>query len=188
MPEKSFNYGIIGPGRPDDLQIAEIERMCGVKFNVVHYSSSNSIQTDILTGDLDAGTVSCNRPNYVGHQSFQVLALYAEKVPDDYAVHELPFIAAYGDELGYKWSDAKYLPLENGGTSVIIGAKTDPAIVDALKECLRRLSKNEAYKTQLRPLTYPFMMEENDALVQVKKIADAMKEAASLQQQQENGK
>jgi tripartite-type tricarboxylate transporter receptor subunit TctC len=177
-PEKSYNYGILGPNRPDDLQIAELESFCGVKFNVVHYGSSNAVQTDVLTGDLDAGTISCNRPNYVGHKSFDVLALYGKVLPEEYPVHELPLLGDFEEELGFKWENAKYLPLENGGTSVIIGAKTDPAIVDVYKDCLRKVSQIEAYKEQMRRLSFPYMMEEEEALGQVRAVATAVGEAA----------
>jgi tripartite-type tricarboxylate transporter receptor subunit TctC len=180
-PEKSYNHGIVGPGRPDDLQIAEIEKFCGVKFNIVHYGSSNAIQTDILTGDLDTGTIGCNRVNYVGHKNFDVLALYGKTVPDDYPVHELPLLGSFEEELGFKWEDAKYIPLENGGTSVLIRAKTDPAIVEVYKDCLRKVSQIEAYKEQIRRLSYPYMMEEEEALAQLKAVAAAVAEAAARQ-------
>jgi tripartite-type tricarboxylate transporter receptor subunit TctC len=179
-PGKRYNHGIVGPGRHDDLQIAEIEKMCGIKFNIVHYGSSNAIQTDILTGDLASGTIGCNRQNFVSNESFNVLALYGKSVPDDFPVHGLPFFADYADELGFKWEDAKYIPLVNGGTSVLINAKTDPAIVEAYKECLRRVSKNEKFREQIRNTSYPSFSEEKEALEVLNGVANAMKEALSL--------
>jgi tripartite-type tricarboxylate transporter receptor subunit TctC len=176
-PEKTYNHGIVGPGRHDDLQIAELEKLCGVKFNIVHYGSSNAIQTDILTGDLDSGTIGCNRQNFLTNDSFNVLALYGKSVPDDFPVHGLPFFADFADELGFNWDEAKYIPLVNGGMSVLIGSKTDPAIIETLKESLRRVSKVKAFRDQMMAVSYPYFMEEDEALGVLNGVANAMKEA-----------
>jgi tripartite-type tricarboxylate transporter receptor subunit TctC len=176
-PEKTYNHGIIGPGRHDDLQIAEIEKACGVKFNIVHYGSSNAIQTDIITGDLDSGTIGCNRPNFVNNDNFEVLALYAESEPANAPVKGLPYIGAFEKDLGFKFSDFKYVPLPNGTVSVLASAKMDPEIIEIYKNCLRSVAKNESFRAEIGKLYYSEYTEEDDAIAVMKRVADAIKQA-----------
>jgi tripartite-type tricarboxylate transporter receptor subunit TctC len=177
-PEKTYNHGIIGPGRHDDLQIAELEKALGIKFNIVHYGGSNAIQTDILTGDLDSGTIGCNRSNFLSNENFDVLALYGDSLPDYAPVKGLPLLGQFEEELGYKWADFKYLPLPNGNMCLIINAKTDPKIVDIYKEALRKVMKNEEYRASIFKLgSYPDILEEQDALAMMESVADAIRQA-----------
>lgn len=84
----SITLATIGPGRADDLYMLEFMEATDTlgKWNWVFYSSSGTIQTDLLSGDVDVGYIGVSRADMLDHPNFEVLAqgIKNSDIPDDW--------------------------------------------------------------------------------------------------------
>ncbi len=159
-----IKYGVQGPGQPMDTQLWELEKVAGLEFNVVYYSDSSSIQTDLLTGDLDVGYINANRVDFVANENFDILSLWGHEIPAEYPVQGLPHLIDFADELGFKWEDTTYLPLNFVRQDLIARADTAPAILARLGQAVENMSKNPEYKEKILSVGWPYYINSEEAL------------------------
>ncbi|GHV35861.1 hypothetical protein FACS1894187_09490 [Synergistales bacterium] len=185
-PPKTYNMGLQGPGAQYDPMLVDFQKVLGVEFNVIYYAGSSNLQTDIITGDLDACLTSCNVRNFIDNENFRVLALFGDSVPDDFPIKGLPFLAAYGDELGFDWSkDHGYMSLISGGQYYMVKTGTDQRIIDRLEEAIRKICTDPKTRQQILDLSYyPDFLDQTDVLKVMESGRNAMlyyKETAAKQ-------
>ncbi len=158
-----IKLGYIGPGQPFDARVWELEKVTGLSFNVVYYSDSASIQTDLLTGDLDIGIIYANRADFASNENFSILVLWGENSPEGYPVQGIPFLSEFADQLGFKWEDTKYVSKNNLTQDVLIRSNTDPAIVARLQECIAKIHNAPGYKEAILKTSWPHYISGPDS-------------------------
>ncbi|GHV43035.1 hypothetical protein FACS1894187_25450 [Synergistales bacterium] len=171
-----IKLGYQGPGQPNDARIWELEKVTGLKFNIVYYPDSASIQTDLLTGDLDVGIVFANRADFVTNENFSILALLGKDSPEGYPVQGIPFLAEFADKLGFKWEDTKYVSRNNLTQDVIIQSTADPAIIATLQECVAKMHQDQRYKDAIFTTGWPLYLSGPDSTAAYKAERDALLE------------
>ncbi len=171
-----IKFGYQGPGQPNDARIWELEKVAGLSFNIVYYADSASIQTDLLTGDLDVGLVFANRADFVTNKNFSILALFGKESPEGYPVQGIPFLADFADQLGFKWEDTKFVSRNNLTQDVIIQSNADPAIIARLQESVAEIHKDPAYKEAILTTGWPLYLSGPDSTADYKAERDALLE------------
>jgi hypothetical protein len=153
-----------------------LEKVADLAFNIVYYPDSASIQTDLLTGDLDIGLMFANRADFVSNESFTVLALFGKESPEGYPVQGIPFLADFADQLGFKWQDTKFVSRNNLTQDVIIQSNADPTIVARLQECIVNIHKDQRYKEDMLKTTWPLYLSGPDSTAAYRDERDALLE------------
>ncbi|WGF87830.1 Bug family tripartite tricarboxylate transporter substrate binding protein [Marinivivus vitaminiproducens] len=92
----SVTLASIGPGRMDDLYMLEFMQATDTlgKWNWVFYTSSATIQADLLSGDIDVGYLGVSRQDMIDHPNFNVLAMgiAPDEIPDENFPFEWPTV------------------------------------------------------------------------------------------------
>jgi tripartite-type tricarboxylate transporter receptor subunit TctC len=102
-----LNVGSIGPGRIEDVQVAELEKFFDIDVNQVYYDASGNLLTDLLTGDLDVLLAAAL--NYVDNPDTRIITMLAAGMTEDFPHKNLKTMADWQEELGYKVGDLKTL-------------------------------------------------------------------------------
>jgi tripartite-type tricarboxylate transporter receptor subunit TctC len=109
-----LNFGTVGPGRIEDIQIVEFQEFFDVEFNHVYYDSGSTVFTDLLTGDLDV--IMAASVGYVDNPDVNILTLLAKEIPEEFPHKHLHTLADFQEDLGYDVADLRTLisTLSNG--------------------------------------------------------------------------
>ena len=158
-----LKMAFLGPGRIDDLWAKDIQKQFGIDLNVIFYDSSGAIQTDLLTGDIDLGVVTCTREDFVDHPEFRVLILFGQDLPDDYP-WRFPEMDAYEKELDYNVGDLTVLRNINVGfQQVLIRADTPEFAKSVLYEAFERIASNPEWQKEYGRFYWPTWIPPNEA-------------------------
>ncbi len=169
----------LGPGRFDDLWMIELQEFFGVKFNWVFYDSSGSIQTDLLTGDLDAGMLGAARKDFVNHPEFRVLTLISTReLPKGYP-YQFPVIKDFEKDLGFNSNDLKALSVKMR-FSIITKADVPAKIINTLTESFRQINSNPKWQEEFKKFSWPYFLNSEEALKEYQAVEAAAKKFAPL--------
>ncbi len=169
-----IKFGMQGPGQATDAQFWEFEKLTGLDFNVVYYSGASDIQTDLLTGDLDAGRVSANRQEFVANENFTILALWGKEVPSDYPIQNLPFLADFDKELGFEYESTTYIQNDFLTLDVLARSETDPAILARIEKALENISKIPEFKEKILVVGWPYFADSATQTTAYRHLRDTL--------------
>ncbi|GHS96638.1 hypothetical protein AGMMS50276_15330 [Synergistales bacterium] len=154
-PEKDITLASLGPGRLDDLWVIEIERTFGVKFNWVFYDGSGSIQTDLITGDVDVAIIGVARKDFIDHPQFRVLAGFVSEYPDGCAYKDVfPTMRDFETRLGYKMEDLPALSIKPI-LSFIVKADIPDEAYNAISAAVKKMCEDTAWQADIKALSWP---------------------------------
>lgn len=151
-----ITVGTIGPGRVEDVQIIELQKFFGVEINHVYYDSGGTLYTDLLTGDLDVIITAAIQ--YADNKEVKIMTLLAKAMTENFPYKEIPTLADYQDELGYKVDDLKTLGTTHfNGMMVKAGLPDDvyQKLVVAFKNVVTNPEWQERVKDYRFPVYYP---------------------------------
>jgi tripartite-type tricarboxylate transporter receptor subunit TctC len=155
LPPKSITLASIGPGRLDDLWVIEIQKKFGVDFNWVFYDGSASIQTDMMTGDIDVSIITVARADFLNHPKFKVLAGFVSEYPEGSPYRgALPTLKDFEERLGYKLSDLPSLNIETVFTYIMKADVPDEAY-QALCEAVRKMCEDKEWQGKIKDIIWP---------------------------------
>ncbi len=147
-----ITVGTIGPGRVEDVQIVELQQFFGIKINHVYYDSGGTLFTDLLTSDLDI--IITASIQYADNPDVTIMTLLAKGMTDNFPYKEIPTLADYQDELGYKVEDLKTL-----GTTHFNGMMVKAGLPDEtyrkLTEVFRNVVTNPEWKEKVSSYRFP---------------------------------
>ena len=144
-PAGYYNVGIMGPNQITDPQIWDTERIFGIDLNTVYYSSSNEIQTDVLTGDIQLGLIGCNSERWVDHDTMRVLTLFGNTFDPRHPVQTLPKMSDFEEEFGFSWDeDVKYWGY-TPGDALVIKSDAPPEIIEYWKETFKKVVDTDEF-------------------------------------------
>lgn len=151
-----LTVGTIGPGRVEDVQIAELQKFFGIKVNHVYYDSGGTLFTDLLTGDLDV--IITAALVYVDNSDARIITMLARNITEAFPYKNLKAMADWQTDLGYNVDDLKTL-----ASSQFYGLTVKAGLPDAayqrLVEVLKNVANNPEWQAKVKsyrdPVYYP---------------------------------
>lgn len=151
-----LTVGTIGPGRVEDVQIAELQKFFGIKVNHVYYDSGGTLFTDLLTGDLDL--IITAALVYVDNPDARIITMLARGMTEAFPYKNLKTMADWQKDLGYNVDDLKTL-----ASSQFYGLTVKAGLPDAsykrLVEGLKNVANNPEWQAAVKsyrdPVYYP---------------------------------
>lgn len=168
----------LGPGRFDDIWVLELMKFFDVKFKWIFYDSSGTIQTDLLTGDLDAGIIATQRADFVNHPNFKVLTALCADLPKGYPIKQ-PTLREFEEKLNFKSEDLKALKIRNIYTWVVKSDIPDAAY-KKLVQVVKNLANNPEWRKKMLTFTWPTYIPPEEAEKLYKELAVVISEYAPL--------
>jgi tripartite-type tricarboxylate transporter receptor subunit TctC len=165
-PPKSITLASLGPGRLDDLWVIEMQRAFGVEFKWVFYDGSGPIQTDLLTGDIDAGIIAVSRSDFLDHPKFRVLAGFVTEYPEGSAYRGVyPTMKDFEQRLNYKMESLPAMSMQPI-LSFIVKANIPDEAYQALCEAVKKMSEDPKWQEEIKALTWPTYIppDQQDAI------------------------
>jgi tripartite-type tricarboxylate transporter receptor subunit TctC len=152
----SITVGTIGPGRVEDVQIAELQKFFGIKVNHVYYDSGGTLFTDLLTGDLDV--IITAALVYVDNRDAHIMTMLARGMTDAFPYKHLKTMADWQSELGYNVDDLKTLASSQFYGLTVKAGLPDHAyqrLVKGLENVAKNPEWQQLVKSYRDPVWYP---------------------------------
>ena len=159
-----IKLGVQGPGQPSITSFYEIEKIFGIEFNKIYYADAASQQTDVIIGDLDLGTTTTGRADFIANESFTILTQTGDKFPEGYPITGLPMLSDFEEEFNFEFDDTMYISKSYNRQDLYVRADTDPAIVAKLEDALRQLNEVEGYRNAISNVSWPHFETSEEAL------------------------
>lgn len=157
-----ITVGTIGPGRVEDVQIVEMQDFFGIKINHVYYDSGGTLFTDLLTGDLDI--IITASIQYADNPDVTIMTLLAKGMTENFPYKDIPTLADYQEELGYKVDDLRTL-----GTTHFNGMMVKAGLPDEtykkLTEVFKKVVTNPEWQEKVKSYRFPVYYTPEEAKV-----------------------
>ena len=155
QPPKSITLASLGPGRLDDLWVIEIQETFGVEFNWVFYDGSSAIQTDLMTGDVQAAIVGIARSDFINHPNFRVLAGFVSEYPEGCPYKGVfPTMRDFEQRLGYKLENMPAMSVKPI-LSYIVKANIPDEAHAAISKAVKQMTEDKEWQEKIKALTWP---------------------------------
>ena len=151
-----ITFASIGPGRIDDVWTIEIMEAFGVEFNWVFYEGTSAVQTDILTGDIDAAIVAVARPDFIDHPEFRVLMSVSMGFPEDSIFYgAFPTIRDFEERLGFN-AETDFVTLNvTPALTWVMRSDVPEDRFNAFVDAMRRVTENPDWQREISEWTHP---------------------------------
>jgi tripartite-type tricarboxylate transporter receptor subunit TctC len=164
-----ITIGTIGPGRVEDVQIAELQKFFGIEINHVYYDSGGTLFTDLLTGDLDA--IITAALVYVDNPEARIITMLGRGMTENFPYKDLKTMADWQQDLNYNVDDLRTLAGSQFYGLVVKAGLPDVAY-DKLVEVLGKVAQDPRWQEQVRSYRDPVWYPPEQA----KQVVDTMRE------------
>jgi tripartite-type tricarboxylate transporter receptor subunit TctC len=151
-----ITVGTIGPGRVEDVQIAELQAFFDIEVNHVYYDSGGTLFTDLLTGDLDAIVTAALV--YVDNPDARIITMLGRAMTENFPYKDLKTMADWQEDLDYNVDDLRTLA-SSQFYGLAVKAGLPDAAYDKLVEVLGTVAQDPRWQEQVRsyrdPVWYP---------------------------------
>ena len=147
-----ITIGTIGPGRVEDVQMVELQKVFGVKINHVYYDSGGTLFTDLLTRDLDVIVTAAIQ--YAENPDVRIITMLSKEMTENFPYKNLKTMADWQSDLNYDVKNLKTL-----GATQFNGLMVKAGLPDAsykrLVEVFKVVVKNPEWQNKVKSYRFP---------------------------------
>jgi tripartite-type tricarboxylate transporter receptor subunit TctC len=150
----------LGPGRLDDLMIAELQDFFDVEFNHVFYDSGSTMMTDLYTGDLDVVVRSALQ--LIEDTDVKILTFFGKEYPDYFPDQEMPIIADFQDDLNFNIGDLLLLA-SSDVNGLAVRSDVPDEIFNRLSKAFENIATDAEFIESVSEFMYPTWIPADEA-------------------------
>jgi tripartite-type tricarboxylate transporter receptor subunit TctC len=151
-----ITIGTIGPGRIEDVQIVELQKVFDVKINHVYYDSGGTLFTDLLTRDLDV--IVSAAIQYAQNPDVRIITILSKEMTENFPYKNLKTMADWQGELNYDVKSLKTLGATQFNGLMVKAGLPDAAykrLVAGMKVVVENPEWQDRVKSYRFPVYYP---------------------------------